>query len=136
MNIWVLMHEHFEDTWVEGVFTEEGKQKKNTELLNFAKEDYQEKIDHMNHNLESLRKDRITCARNIQYNSKIIKETEDIKVKKIAELDKKHFLSVEKEFNKEIFRLERELAKYSDERILDTYFDKNDLIWRMYQLND
>ena len=60
----------------------------------------------------------------------------DPEVKKMAELDKKHFLSLEKRFSKEIFRLERELAKYSDERILDTYLDKNDLIWRVYQLND
>ena len=136
MNIWVLMYEHFEDTWVEGVFTEEGKQKKNAELFNFAQESYQKEIDHINHNLEILREDRAACARNIQKMSKVIKEAEDIEVKKMAEFDKKYFLSLEKKFSKEIFRLERELAKYSDERILDNYLDKNDLIWRVHQLND
>lgn len=136
MNIWVLMYEHFEDTWVEDVFTEEGKQKKNAELFKFAQEDYQKEIDKINHNLEILRKDRAACSQSIQEISKVIKETEDIEEKKMAELDKKHFLSLEKRFSTEIFRLERELAKYSDERILDTYFDKNDLIWRVYQLND
>ena len=136
MNIWVLMYEHFEDTWVEGVFTEEGKQKKNTELLNLAQEDYQKEIDNINHNLEILRKDRAICSLNIQKISKVIKEAEDPEVKKMAELDKKHFLSLEKRFSKEIFRLERELAKYSNERILDTYLDKNYLIWRVHQLND
>lgn len=136
MNIWVLIYEHFEDTWVEGVFTEEGKQKKNTELFKFAQEDYQKEIDNINHNLEILRKDRASCSLSIQEVSKVIKETEDIEVKKMAELDKKHFLSLEKKFSKEIFRLEKELAKYSNERILDTYFDKNYLVWRVYQLND
>lgn len=136
MNIWVLMYEHFEDTWVEGVFTEEGKQKKNTELFKFAQEDYQKEIDKINHNLEILRKDRATCSRSIQEISKDIKETEDIEVKKMGELDKKHFLSLEKKFSTEIFRLERELAKYSDERILDTYLDKNNLVWRVHQLNN
>lgn len=136
MNIWVLMYEHFEDTWVKGVFTEEGKQKKNTELLNFAQKDYQKEINNINHNLEILRKDRAICSLNIQKMSKVIKEAEDIEVKKMAELDKKHFLSLEKKFSKEIFRLERELAKYSDERILDTYLDKNNLVWRVHQLND
>lgn len=136
MNIWILMYEHFEDTWVEGVFTEEGKQKKNTELLNFAQEDYQKEINNINHNLEILRKDRAICSLDIQKISKVIKEAEDIEEKKMAELDKKHFLSLEKRFSKEIFRLERELAKYSDERILDTYLDKNNLVWRVHQLND
>ena len=136
MDIWTLMYEHFEDTWVEGVFTEEGKQKKNTELLNFAQKDYQKEINNINHNLEILRKDRAICSLNIQKISKVIKEAEDIEVKKMAELDKKHFLSLEKKFSKEIFRLERELAKYSDERILDTYLDKNNLVWRVHQLND
>ena len=136
MNIWILMYEHFEDTWVKGVFTEEGKQKKDAELLKIAQEDYQKEIDKINHNLEILREDRAICSLNIQKISKVIKEAEDIEVKKIAELDKKHFLSLEKKFSKEIFRLERELAKYSDERILDTYLDENDLVWRVHQLND
>ena len=136
MNIWILMYEHFEDTWVKGVFTEEGKQKKDAELLKIAQEDYQKEIDKINHNLEILREDRAICSLNIQKISKVIKEAEDIEVKKIAELDKKHFLSIEKKISKEIFRLERELAKDSDERILDTYLDENDLVWRVHQLND
>ena len=135
MTVWVLMHEYYEDTWVEGVFTEEGKQKKNAEMTELAREKFQEKISRINHNLEFLRKDRARCSQNIQKISETIKRTEDTEAKRIAEDDKKYFLSVEKNFNSEILRLEKELSRYSEEKILDEYMCEHDLEWREHELN-
>ena len=135
MTVWILMHEYYEDTWVEGVFTEEGKQKKNAEMTEFAREKFREKISRINHNLEFLRKDRARCSQNIQKISETIKRTEDTEVKRIAEDDKKYFLSLEKKFNSEILRLEKELSRYSEEKILDEYLCEQDLEWREYELN-
>lgn len=135
MTVWILMHEYYEDTWVEGVFTEEGKQKKNAEMTELAREKFQEKISRINCNLEFLRKDRARCSQNIQKISETIKRTEDTEAKRIAEDDKKYFLSIEKKFNSEILRLEKELSKYSDEKILDEYLCEQDLEWREHELN-
>ena len=135
MTVWILMHEYYEDTWVEGVFTEEGKQKKNAEMTELAREKFQEKIRNINHNLEFSRKDRARCSQNIQKISETIKRTEDPEAKRIAEDDKKYFLSIEKKFNSEILRLEKELSKYSEEKILDEYLCEQDLEWREYELN-
>ena len=135
MTVWVLMHEYYEDTWVEGVFTEEGKQKKNAEMTELAREKFQEKISRINHNLEFSRKDRARCSQNIQKISETIKRTEDPEAKRIAEDDKKYFLSIEKKFSSEILRLEKELSKYSEEKILDEYLCEQDLEWREYELN-
>ena len=135
MTVWILMHEYYEDTWVEGVFTEEGKQKKNAEMIELAREKFREKISRINHNLEFLRKDRARCSQNIQKISETIKRTEDTEVKRIAEDDKKYFLSLEKKFNSEILRLEKELSRYSEEKILDEYLCEQDLEWREYELN-
>ena len=135
MTVWILMHEYYEDTWVEGVFTEEGKQKKNAEMTELAREKFQKKIDVINNNLELLRKDRACCSQNIQKISETIKRTEDIEVKRIAEDDKKYFLSIEKKFNSEILRLEKELSKYSEEKILEEYLCEHDLEWREHELN-
>ena len=135
MTVWILMHEYYEDTWVEGVFTEEGKQKKNAEMTKLAREKFQEKISNINYNLELLRKDRACCSQNIQKINEIIKRTEDPEVNRIAEGDKKYFLSVEKKFNSEILRLEKELSKYSEEKILDEYLCEYDLEWREHELN-
>ena len=135
MTVWILMHQYYEDTWVEGVFTEEGKQKKNAEMTELAREKFQEKISQINHNLELLRKDRARCSQNIQKISETIKRTEDVEIKRIAEDDKKYFLSIEKKFNSEILRLEKELSRYSEEKILDEYLCEHDLEWREYELN-
>lgn len=135
MTVWVLMHQFYEDTWVEGVFTEEGKQKKNAEMTKLAREKFQEKISRINHNLEFSRKDRARCSQNIQKISETIKRTEDPEAKRIAEDDKKYFLSIEKKFNSEILRLEKELSKYSEEKILDEYLCENDLEWCEHELN-
>lgn len=135
MTVWVLMHQYYEDTWVEGVFTEEGKQKKNAEMTKLAREKFQEKISRINHNLEFSRKDRARCSQNIQKISETIKRTEDPEAKRIAEDDKKYFLSIEKKFNSEILRLEKELSKYSEEKILDEYLCENDLEWHEHELN-
>lgn len=135
MTVWILMHEYYEDTWVEGVFTEEGKQKKNAEMTELAREKFQKKIDNINYNLELLRKDRAHCSQNIQKISEVIKRAEDIDTKRIAEGDKKYFLSIEKKFSSEILRLEKELSRYSEEKILDEYLCEQDLEWREYELN-
>lgn len=135
MTVWVLMHEYYEDTWVEGVFTEEGKQKKNAEMTKLAREKFQEKIRNINYNLELLRKDRARCTQNIQKISEVIKRAEDVDAKRIAEDDKKYFLSIEKKFSSEILRLEKELSRYSEEKILDEYLCEQDLEWREYELN-
>jgi hypothetical protein len=135
MTVWVLMHQYYEDTWVEGVFTEEGKQKKNAEMTKFAREKFQEKIRNINHNLELFRKDRAHCSQNIQKLSKVIKEAEDTEVKKMAENDKKYFLSIEKKFSSEILRLEKELSRYSEEKTLDEYLRDYNLEWREHELN-
>lgn len=135
MTVWVLMHQYYETTWVEGVFTEEGKQKKNTEMIELAREKFQEKISNINYNLELLRKDRAHCSQNIQKISETIKRTEDTEVKRIAEGDKKYFLSIEKKFSSEILRLEKELSRYSEEKILDEYMREHDFEWREHELN-
>ena len=135
MTVWILMHEYYEDTWVEGVFTEEGKQKKNAEMTELAWEKFQEKILNINYNLELLRKDRAHCSQNIQKISETIKRTEDTEVKRIAEGDKKYFLSIEKKFSSEILHLEKELSRYSEEKILDEYLRDNSFEWREYELN-
>ena len=135
MTVWVLMHQYYETTWVEGVFTEEGKQKKNTEMIELAREKFQEKISNINYNLELLRKDRAHCSQNIQKISETIKRTEDTEVKRIAEGDKKYFLSIEKKFSSEILRLEKELSRYSKEKILDEYMREHDFEWREHELN-
>ena len=135
MTVWVLMHEYYEDTWVEGVFTEEGKQKKNAEMTELAREKFQEKIRNINHNLELFRKDRARCSQNIQKISETIKRTEDTEVKRIAKGDKKYFLSIEKKFSSEILRLEKELSRYSEEKILDEYLREYNLEWREHELN-
>lgn len=135
MTVWILMHEYYEDTWVEGVFTEEGKQKKNAEMTELAREKFQKKIDNINYNLELLRKDRAHCSQNIQKISEVIKRAEDVDTKRIAESDKKYFLSIEKKFSSEILRLEKELSRYSEEKLLDEYLCEQDLEWREYELN-
>lgn len=135
MTVWILMHEYYEDTWVEGVFTEEGKQKKNAEMTELAREKFQEKISKINHNLEFLRKDRARCSQNIQKISETIERMEDVEIKRIAEDDKKYFLSLEKKFNSEILRLEKELSRYSEEKILEEYLCEHDLEWREHELN-
>ena len=135
MTVWILMHQYYEDTWVEGVFTEEGKQKKNAEMTELAREKFQEKISRINHNLEFSRKDRAHCSQNIQKISETIKRTEDPEAKRIAEDDKKYFLSIEKKFNSDILRLEKELSKYSEEKILDEYLCEYDLEWHEHELN-
>lgn len=135
MTVWILMHQYYEDTWVEDVFTEEGKKKKNIEMTECARKEFQEKIDNINYNLELLRKERARCSQNIQKISETIKRTEDMEVKRIAQGDKKYFLSIEKKFSSEILRLEKELSRYSEEKILEEYLRENNFEWREYELN-
>ena len=104
-------------------------------MIELAREKFQEKISNINYNLELLRKDRAHCSQNIQKISETIKRTEDTEVKRIAEGDKKYFLSIEKKFSSEILRLEKELSRYSEEKILDEYMREHDFEWREHELN-
>ena len=133
MNVWLLIYQNYEDTLVEGVFTEEGKQKKNQELLIKAKEKRDTELIRLNHNLDFYYEDMASTER---MDAELLLKMRQGDTE--AKADRKELLKLKKKLNSEIQNLKNKIKVYkdqSDELILDFYLAREHLLWERQELN-
>ena len=133
MNVWLLIYQNYEDTLVEGVFTEEGKQKKNQELLIKAKEKRDAELKRLSHNLDFYYKDMESMERT---DAKLLFKMRQGDTE--AKADRKELLKLKKKFSSEIQNVKNKIKAYkdqSDELILDFYLAREHLLWERQELN-
>lgn len=133
MNVWVLIYQNYEDTLVEGVFTEEGKQKKNQELLIKAKEERDTELARINYNLNFYYEDMASLER---MDAELLFKMRQGDTE--AKEDRKELLKLKKKLSSEIQNLKNKIKAYkdqSDELILELYLIREHLLWDRHELN-
>lgn len=133
MNIWLLIYQNYEDTSVEGVFTEEGKQKKNQELLIKAKEKRDTELMLLNHNLDFYCEDMASIER---MDTELLLKMRQGDTE--AEEDRRELLKLKKKLSSEIQSMKNKIKTYknqSDELILELYLIREHLLWDRHELN-
>lgn len=133
MNIWVLIYQNYEDTLVEGVFTEEGKKKKNQELLIKAKEKRNTELMLLNHNLDFYCEDMASIER---MDTELLLKMRQGDTE--AKEDRKELLKLKKKLNSEIQNFKNKIKVYkdqSDELILELYLICEHFLWDRHELN-
>lgn len=134
MNVWLLIYQNYEDTLVEGVFTEEGKQKKNQELLIKAKEKRDTELIRLNHDLDFYCENRASTER---MDTELLLKMRQGDTE--AKADRKELLKLKKKLNSEIQNLKNKIKAYkdqSDELILDLYLVREHLLWDRQKVNN
>lgn len=133
MNVWVLIYQNYEDTLVEGIFTEEGKQKKNQELLIKAKEERDAELARINYNLDFYYEDMSSLER---MDAELLLKMRQGDTE--AKEDRKELLKLKKKLSSEIQNLKNKIKAYkdqSDELILELYLIREHLLWDRHELN-
>ena len=133
MNVWILIYQNYEDTLVEGVFNEEGKKKKNQELLIKAKEKRDTELMLLNHNLDFYCED-IASIERMDTELLLKMRQGDTEAKE----DRKELLKLKKKLSSEIQSMKNKIKTYkdqSDELILELYLIREHLLWDRHELN-
>lgn len=128
MKVHILYYDYYEDSYIQGVYSEEGKKRKNAEFLSLARKHYKILVDKLTFQLLEQKQERKPYAQ--EYEKICIKLREDKSSKELKEL-KKELSKQIKTYDSIITSLESQIHKYSsnDEIILQLYLDDQNLLW-------